>query len=214
MTTFSATIDKEIIKDLPGSKFSGEIIIIDNTKDVSSAIKELKQSEFVGFDTETKPTFKVGQHSKISLLQLATESKAFLFRLNMIGMNSSLKRYLENEQYTKIGLSVKDDFRALQDWMPCRPNNFIELQKYVQFFGTEEMSLRKIYAIIFGKRISKRKRLSNWEAPTLSPEQIKYAATDAWACIEIYNYLTSCINEIEEPPVSNLQYTIFSKKKR
>ena len=96
----------------------------------------------------------------------------------------------------------------------CLADRTIELQKYVQFFGIEEMSLRKIYAIIFGKRISKRERLSNWEAPTLSPEQIKYAATDAWACIEIYNYLTSCINDIEEPPVSNLQYTIFSKKKR
>lgn len=213
MINFPAKIDKEIIKDLPSCNIAGEIVIVDKLHDVAPALKELKKAEYVGFDTETKPTFKAGQQNKISLLQLATTEKAYLFRLNMIGECSAIKRYLESDKYTKIGLSVKDDFHALQDWMPCKPNNFIEIQKLVQFFGIEEMSLRKIYAIIFGKKISKRERLSNWEAPTLSPEQIKYAATDAWVCIEIYNYLYNMINEVSNAPISPSQYTVFSKKK-
>lgn len=210
---FPAKINKEDITLLPVCNIPGEIIVVDKLKDVLPALRELKKAEYVGFDTETKPTFKAGHQNNISLLQLATEDKAFLFRLNILGECSAIKRYLENEKYTKIGLSVKDDFHALQGWMPCKPNNFIELQKFVKFFGIEEMSLRKIYAIIFGKKISKKERLSNWEAATLSPEQIKYAATDAWTCIEIFKYLNDVINEEANAPIPKSQYTVSSKKK-
>lgn len=213
MIYFPAKINKEDVSSLPACNIPGEIVIIDKLKDVLPALRELKKAEFVGFDTETKPSFKAGHQNNIALLQLATESKAFLFRLNILGECSAIKRYLENDKYTKIGLSVKDDFHALQGWMPCKPNNFIELQKFVRFFGIEEMSLRKIYAIIFGKKISKKERLSNWEAAALSPEQIKYAATDAWTCIEIFKYLNDFISEVENAPIPKSQYTISSKKK-
>ena len=65
----------------------------------------------------------------------------------------------------------------------------IELQEYVRAFGIQDKSLQKIYAILFGEKISKSQRLSNWEAETLTEPQKLYAATDAWACLNIYNKL-------------------------
>ena len=183
---YQSKIEKSLISTLPPCDIVGEIIVIDRPEDVAAAIDDLKQCPLIGFDTETRPSFRRGESNTISLLQLATDRRAYLFRLKKIGPNQLLKDLLESEEHMKVGLSVHDDFHSLNRWMPCRPKNFIELQKYVKAFGIEEMSLQKIYAIVFNKKISKRQQLSNWEADQLTPAQQQYAAIDAWACRDIY----------------------------
>lgn len=186
METYSKQISKEEISHLPTVTAVGEIVVIDQPEQVDAAVAELFASPVIGFDTETKPSFTKGTHHTISLLQLCTETKCFLFRLQLIGPSDSLKRLLESKEILKIGLSVHDDFRALNKWMRVFPANFIELQKYAPAYGIEDMSLQKMYAIVFGYKISKSQQLSNWEASHLTPAQQHYAAIDAWACREIY----------------------------
>lgn len=179
-------MDSETLNTLPICSITGRIIVIDSPVGVKAAVAELRHEGLIGFDTETRPSFIKGIRYNISLLQLSTRTTAYLFRLQMIGLNEHLKALLEDPTVVKVGLSTHDDFRSLQRWMPCAPKGFIELQKYVKAFGIEDMSLQKIYAIVFGERISKSQQLSNWEINPLTPAQCKYAAIDAWACLFIY----------------------------
>ena len=183
---YQAKIEKSKIVDLPVAKTDCKIVVIDNARAVDDAVKELYLSDIVGFDTETKPVFTRGKMNKIALLQLSTEKTCYLFRLQKIGKNETLKIFLESTKILKIGLSVKDDFRMLSRWTKVKPQNFVELQTFVKNFGIEDMGLQKIFAIIFAKKISKREQLSNWETDVLSKAQQVYAATDAWACRQIY----------------------------
>jgi len=184
------TITKQELAELEKVNFEGEIYVIDHPVEVDNAVAYLSTKSALGFDTETKPAFKRGQVNNVALLQLATEDECFLFRLNKIGYPESLEKLLCNESVKKIGLSLRDDFAALRKRTGKKPQNFIDLQLFVDKFGIEDNSLQKIYAIIFGKKISKSQRLSNWEAAELTPAQQSYAAIDAWACLKIYNYLT------------------------
>ena len=145
----------------------------------------------VGFDTETRPAFKKGQKHKVALMQISTVDRCYLFRLNKIGMSEELKAFLENPDVLKIGLSVHDDFTVLRRSSELDPKGFVDLQDMVKNFEITDISLQKIYAIIFGERISKSQRLTNWEADSLSEAQQAYAALDAWACLKIYNYLNA-----------------------
>jgi len=144
----------------------------------------------VGVDTETRPSFRKGAVNKVALLQVSTYDTCFLFRLNHLGLPDFLEEFLQND-VLKIGLSLKDDFAMLRrrNQKDPRMGNWVELQDYVASFGIEEKSLQKIYALLFQEKISKSQRLSNWEADTLTEAQQLYAATDAWACVRIYQYL-------------------------
>ncbi len=184
------TITKQQIAELEKEVFSGNIYIIDCKEDVEDAVAFLSTKSALGFDTETKPAFKRGQINNVALLQLSTENECFLFRLNKIGYPDLLEELICNHTVKKIGLSLRDDFAALSKRTGRKPENFIDLQLFVDKFGIEDNSLQKIYAIIFGKKISKNQRLSNWEAAELSPAQQSYAAIDAWACLRIYKHLT------------------------
>ena len=123
------------------------------------------------------------------MLQIATNDRCYLFRLNKFGMTMSLIQLLENPHITKVGLSLKDDFMMLHQRAAFEPRGIIELQEYVAKFGIKDMSLQKIYANLFGYKISKSQRLSNWEADELTIPQREYASIDAWACIQIYRRL-------------------------
>ena len=184
------TITKEQIAELDQETFEGTLHVIDQLKQVPEAVAYLATQPMLGFDTETKPAFKRGQVHKVALMQLATEQECFLFRLNRIGYPDMLEDIIGNPAIRKIGLSLRDDFAAIRKRSGQLPENFLDLQSYVDKFGIEVNSLQKIYAILFGKKISKNQRLSNWEAPVLSPAQQSYAAIDAWACLRIYNYLS------------------------
>ena len=190
------TITKEEIAQLEQETFKGEIHVIDHLKQVPEAVNHLMKHPTLGFDTETRPAFKRGQVHKVALMQLSTEEDCFLFRLNKIGYPDSLEAIVVDQKIRKIGLSLRDDFAAIRKRSGLSPQNFIDLQSYVDKFGIEVNSLQKIYALLFEKKISKNQRLSNWEAPTLSPAQQSYAAIDAWACLRIYKYLSS-VNPVE-----------------
>jgi ribonuclease D len=183
------TISKEQIATLPRAVFPGRIIVIQTKSEAEKAISYLEKYEVLGFDTETRPSFKKGQSHKISLMQVSTDDTCFLFRLNIIGIPPCLNQILINPEIKKIGLSLKDDFSAIRKRMNLEPKGFIELQSFVKKFGIEDNGLQRIYAILFGEKISKGQRLSNWEALTLSDAQQKYASLDAWACLRIYDKL-------------------------
>ena len=183
---YPAKIDKDIVRELPVAQTDCEIEVIDSANEVATAVDCLMQEEVVGFDTETKPSFTHGKSNKIALMQISTAKKCFLFRLQMIGKSEALKNFLENEKIKKIGLALHGDLRNLRVWDKFTPKNFIDLQKIVIQYGIEELGLQRIYAIIFGKKISKSQQLSNWEAKILNQAQQIYAATNTWACREIY----------------------------
>lgn len=186
---FAHTITKEEISKLEKEEFKGRIIPILSVEEANRAVDYLKKFPLVGFDTETRPSFKKGQRYKISLMQISTDDTCFLFRLNHIGIPESLESFLKYEKTLKIGLSLRDDFGAIRKRSDIEPQHFLDLQNYVGKFGIEDASLQKIYAILFHKKISKSQRLTNWEADVLTEAQKKYAALDAWACLRIYNLL-------------------------
>mgnify|MGYP000218448524 FL=1 len=187
---YQAKIDKEIVKDLPIAQTDCQIELIDSPDEVDKAVKYLLRSKVVGFDTESKPSFTKGKSNKIALMQISTQKRCFLFRLQMIGKNQRLKEFLENENIKKIGVAIHGDLRNLRVWSKFEPKNFVDLQNIVGDYGIEELGLQKIYAIVFGRKISKSQQLSNWEAKILNRAQQIYAATDAWACRQIYLKLT------------------------
>ena len=189
MNNYSTHIEKSTITTMPTIVFEGRIITIDTVEDTDKAVKALLGETIIGIDTETRPSFKKGIQHTVSLIQLSTADTCFLIRLNRVNMPDSLISLLENKNITKVGLSLHDDFQALSKRRKFNPGAFFDLQKYVKEFGIEEMSLQKIFAIVFGQRISKSQQLSNWENDVLTDKQKQYAATDAWACLRIYNEL-------------------------
>lgn len=187
----SISITKAQLAELPAAEFDGNVRVIDSPDDIPAAIRALRSADVIGFDTETRPNFKKGQSHHLALIQLSTRSTAFLFRVCKTGVTEDLRQLLEDPRITKIGLSLHDDFNAINRLSEIKPAGFVELQKYAREFGITDSSLTKIYAVIFGRRISKSQRLSNWEADILSPAQQNYASLDAMACIEIYDCLRS-----------------------
>lgn len=155
---YTHSITKEAVSELPLEEFTGRIIVIDTLKDTEKAVSYLSEFQAVGFDTETRPSFKKGQRYKISLMQISTDEACFLFRLNRIDIPKVLEEFLANEKVQKIGLSLRDDFGAMQKRKDIQPANFLDLQNYVGQFGIEDASLQKIYAILFNKKISKGQR--------------------------------------------------------
>ena len=158
-------ITKAEIAGMPKVQFSGRIFVIYTETDAEKAVEYLRTQHIVGVDTETRPSFKRGMSHKVALLQIATSDTCFLFRLNRIGMPTFLQDFLMGDTL-KIGLSLKDDFLMLRRRkdVHAEEGNWIELQDYVGRFGIEDRSLQKIFANLFGQKISKSQRLSNWDA--------------------------------------------------
>ena len=188
---YKIAIDKTLIQEMPIEVFPGRMHIIDSMLNLNAAINVLRKADIVGFDTETRPAFHKGERHKVALIQLSTKDDCFLFRVNKIGIPDRLAEYLSDESCLKIGLSIHDDFRQISKISDLKPAGFVELQKMVGDYLISDMSLQKIYAILFQKKISKSQRLSNWEATELTHAQQTYASIDAWACINIYEYLKS-----------------------
>jgi ribonuclease D len=180
-------ISKDDVKDLPLTQFEGPVIVVEDPDKVTGIIEKLQKNKIIGFDTETKPSFKKGVSHDISLLQLSTEDEAYLFRLNVTGFNGALIRLMGNPKVTKVGVGIRDDLRGLQQLNRFSPKGFIELQELAPKYGINVLSLKNLAALLLGIRVSKRQRLSNWEAEQLSERQILYAATDAWVSLKIYN---------------------------
>jgi ribonuclease D len=160
--------------------------MVDNLAAFRSVVPGLLKEKYLGFDTETKPSFRKGHKNKVSLIQFSTVNTAYLFRINKIGFPDELARILADAGITKIGVAVRDDIRYLRTLKKFNPDGFVDLQNYVKEFGIESSGLKKLTAIVLGFRISKRQQVTDWEAKELSEAQQIYAATDAWVCREIY----------------------------
>lgn len=176
---------------MPTAAFDGRIITIDTVEETDKAMKALRKELLIGIDTETRPSFRKGVQHQVSLIQLSTADTCFLIRLNRVNMPDSLVALLEDKKIMKVGVSLHDDSQALNKRRKFKAGGFIDLQTIVKEFGIEEMSLQKIFAIVFGQRISKSQQLSNWENDVLTDKQKLYAATDAWACLKLYNHLNN-----------------------
>ena len=171
MIEIGSDIAKAEIAQMPPELFSGRIIVIHSKADVDKAVSYLKSFPVLGVDTETRPSFAKGKTYGVALLQVSTEDTCFLFRLNYIDMPDSLVDLLQDERLLKVGLSLRDDIQGLQRRRNFEPRGFLDLQHYVKALGVEAQSLQKIYALLFGKKISKSQRLTNWEADVLTDRQ-------------------------------------------
>lgn len=196
MIEIRSDIPKAEIAQMQPDLFDGRIIVVHSAAEVGKAVSYLKKFPILGIDTETRPSFAKGKTHAVSLLQISTDDTCFLFRLNYIGMPDELVELLQDERKLKVGLSLRDDVQGLQRKHSFEPKGFLDLQQYVKGLGIEAQSLQKIYALLFGKKISKSQRLTNWEADVLTDRQKGYAATDAWACIRIYRYLEAVKEEL------------------
>ena len=186
---FQPTIDNDSVAALPAARFDGRIIVVDSEEMVDAACQELERCDIIGFDTETRPSFRAGASYKVSLLQLSTPTTCFLFRLCRIRLSNRILKILGSRRILKIGADVTGDIRALHALREFKADGFVDLQNEASRWGIEEKSLRKLSAIVLGQRVSKAQRLSNWEARELTAAQLRYAATDAWICLEMYRRL-------------------------
>ncbi len=198
------SISKEQLARLPITSFPGKIQLIDKPSALHAAIRYLNKQKMVGFDTETKPSFRKGYRHKVALMQISTDDECFLFRLNKLGICAQLKAFLENPVVLKIGLSLHDDFNAISQTEPFEPKGFVDLQSMMKDYTITDISLQKVYAIIFGGKISKGQRLTNWEAARLTTAQQGYAALDAWACLKIFRYLSEGKFDMVSSPYRHL----------
>ena len=188
---YSPTITPEEIEKLPLAVFPGKIrVITKEGRDFKKAIKHLSEQRMIGFDTETKPVFQAhAPRHHTALLQLSSETEAFLFRLDRMGLPFELAEILANPFITKIGAAVGEDIHGLQYHCPFTAGRFIDLQPMGEKYGIQEKSVRKMSAIVLGLKVSKAQQCSNWEASKLSDAQQQYAATDAWICLKMYKAL-------------------------
>ena len=170
LDTLKISISKQQLATLPAAGYTKKITVIEKAEDVPAAIESLRREKIIGFDTETRPSFKKG-----------------VSYINKCGFRDEIVELFEDPVKIKVGLSLHDDFTNLSKLRKFNPKGFVDLQTYVKQSGIIDNSLSRIYAIVFGQRISKNQRLSNWEAPTLTDHQQAYAALDAYACIQIYN---------------------------
>ena len=186
MNNFKKEISQEELNAMTTVSFDGSIWVVEDPSAMDEIMDRLINWDVIGFDTETRPTFRKGKMNKVSLLQLSVDHEVYLIRIRKTGFPDKLKEIFENPEIVKTGVAIRDDIKKLNELRPFKAEGFVELQDYSCHFGIESNSLRKLAAIVLGFRISKSQQTSNWEAPRLDDSQIKYAAMDAWASREIY----------------------------
>lgn len=182
-------ISKELIQWMPVVAFEGEVIVVDHEEQVAQAVAYLKTQRVIGVDTEARPSFQRGIHYPTALVQIASHERCYLFRLTHIGMPQALADIFADPNICKVGLAFKDDINGLRRRRDFTPANCVDVQSLVAQYGIMDLGLQKIFAICFGKKISKAQQLTNWENSHLTPEQARYASTDAWATLLIYEDL-------------------------
>ncbi|MDF1575747.1 MAG: 3'-5' exonuclease domain-containing protein 2 [Bacteroidales bacterium] len=190
---FQSEISKEEVAALELIQYEGPIYLIDSRKAFEQEIGQIARQPVLGFDTETRPSFKKGKFYPTSLIQISSLDRAWILRVNRIGYPGKLLDLLSGEIPLKIGLGLQDDLRRLRADFQFEPKGFLDLQQYVQAFRIDEKGLKKISGIVLNRRISKSQQVSNWDADVLSEAQLRYAATDAWICLMIYNSLRASI---------------------
>ena len=186
---FLKEITKEEVNELPVEKYSGKIVLVTKEEQLYAALTEISRHKVVGFDTEAKPAFKKGEYNAISLLQVATSDAVYLFRLNLTGFTKALADLFEDPKVFKVGISIRDDIKELIKLRPFSPVGIVELNTIANELGVKHAGVRSLSAIFLEIRISKTQQTTNWEREVLNEKQLRYAATDAWVCLEIYRKL-------------------------
>lgn len=187
---YATHIDKDAVNRMPLVRFEGEVIVVNTLEHVAEAMAYLNLHSVVGVDTESRPSFVRGVHYPTALVQIATVERCYLFQINRMGMPQALADFFADPDIMKIGLAFHDDLHGLQKLLPFNPQNCHDIQKIVNNYGIFELGLQKIYAIVFGCKISKSQQLTNWDTDTLTTEQARYASTDAWATLMIWMELS------------------------
>lgn len=182
-------ISKAEINELPMRQYDGPIELVRTAEDTDRIVKELEKETLLGFDTETRPSFRRGESYRPSLLQLATAEKVYLFQLKQTGLTKSLCAILSNPNITKAGVSIRDDLKELRKLADFEPAGFVELAHSAKKAGIKNLGLRGMGALLLGFRISKKEQVSNWARQELKPSQVTYAATDAWLGRKLYQHL-------------------------
>jgi ribonuclease D len=188
---YKENISAEEIAERELSWFKGEIAVVDDMAAFNEVLPRLRGEQLLGFDTETKPSFRKGKRNKVALIQLSTATLACLFRINRIGLPEALLRLLSDPGVIKAGVAIHDDLRFLSGIKKFKAGGFVDLQNFVKEYGIQSSGLKKLAAIVLDIRISKRQQVTDWEAEELTEAQEIYAATDAWVCHQIYRTLTN-----------------------
>lgn len=189
------SVSSEDAEHLPLTSFTGTIHIVTSQEQMQQAISYLSNCTKLGFDTETRPSFKKGLAYPISLLQLSDNHHAFLFRIQYCGLPKELCSILASANIIKVGAAIHDDVLALQKIQKFKAQGFIDLQTIAKQLEIENLGLKKLAQLVLGIRISKRQQLSNWDSTTLTDSQCQYAATDAWVSLQIYNALAPYLHD-------------------
>ena len=179
------SISKDEINALPIRRYEGPIVLVESTAEVERALADFAGERLLGFDTETRPTFKVGQKHPVALAQVATHRAVYLFQLHRMDCAPVLREMLQSAS-AKAGVGIGDDIKALRELFAFEPRGIADLGAIARKKGYERSGVRALAAMFLGFRIPKGTKTSNWAAAHLSPQQIAYAATDAWACRELY----------------------------
>jgi ribonuclease D len=195
------TIPHEELMQLPVVRYRGAIQFIKTEDELRSALQEIRSEHVVGFDTETRPTFRKGQFHAPSLVQIATSHAVYLFPIARLDCSQALTEVFGNAQIIKAGVALGRDLSELQKLFPFTPANVVDLGDVAKHQGMAQTGLRNLTGLFLGGRITKGPQTSNWAQPTLSPKQQLYAATDAWACRELYLRFDS-LGWLTPPPPS------------
>ena len=192
---FQSEISKEEVADLDLIQYDGPIKLITNEESFLEEIPHIREQTILGFDTETRPSFKKGVVYPTALIQISALDQAWIIRVSRMGYPPELLELLTREDILKVGLGLNDDLRRLRADFQFEPGGFLDLQQYVAAFRIEEKGLKKLSGIVLGRRISKAQQVSNWDADLLTEAQLRYAATDAWICLKIYKRLRKFLSE-------------------
>jgi ribonuclease D len=185
---------KEQINTYPIAKYEGRIHLVRDPEYVDDAVAELEKETVLGFDTETRPTFRAGQSHPPAVLQLAGEEAVYVFQLTHCRLPESLRRVLANPQIIKAGVALDRDIRELNELAPYEPAGFVDVGELAKQAGCMNHGLRGLATLLLGFRVSKKCQTSNWAQPVLTRAQIEYAATDAWVGREIYHRLQELLS--------------------
>lgn len=179
-------ISRDDLASLPIRRYEGTVSLVATAKELEQARADIRQERVVGFDTETRPSFKKGESHLPCLVQAATARAVYLFQLSRLDVFPALVELLARRDTVKAGVGLAHDLRQLKLVFPFTVNNVLDLGVVARRRGLGQTGVRNLAGMFLGFRIPKGNRTSNWAAPRLSPAQIAYAATDAWACRELY----------------------------
>jgi len=179
-------ISKEALNELPIRRYEGKVRLITTVPDLEQARADIRQEQVVGLDTETRPSFRKGETYLPCLVQAATARAVYLFQLSRVDVIPVINELLAESRIVKAGVGLAHDLRQLKEVFPFTVNNAIDLGVIARRRGLGQSGVRNLAGMLLGFRIPKGNRTSNWAAPQLSPAQVAYAATDAWACRELY----------------------------